>query len=106
MNRDRGTIKWNAMMLPEHVKLLRQWKNEDNYTALPMIDEWALQEIAEQLKIAAQTAAYIELTYWQAGKVMKERGNIEQLQQHGVLFQQRHIPFHHLLRLTILAVDK
>lgn len=22
-NRDRGTIKWTAMMLPEHVKLLQ-----------------------------------------------------------------------------------
>ncbi len=29
MIRDRGNIKWTAMMLPEHVKLLREWQEQD-----------------------------------------------------------------------------
>ncbi|TFI48759.1 YolD-like family protein, partial [Diaphorobacter sp. DS2] len=31
MIRDRGRIKWTSMMLPEHVKLLRDWAKEDTY---------------------------------------------------------------------------
>lgn len=27
--KDRGRIKWTAMMLPEHIKELRAWQNED-----------------------------------------------------------------------------
>lgn len=29
MIRDRGNIKWTAMMLPEHLKLLREWQEEE-----------------------------------------------------------------------------
>ncbi|WP_213423025.1 YolD-like family protein [Bhargavaea massiliensis] len=29
MIRDRGNIKWTAMMLPEHLRLLREWQEEE-----------------------------------------------------------------------------
>ena len=105
MNRDRGTIKWNAMMLPEHVKLLREWKAEDDYVQVPEIDEWAQEEIAEQLQIATQSNAYIELTYWQDGKIKKEGGYVQRLEQEQVIFQSRYIPFNHLIRLMILTEE-
>ena len=65
MNRDRGTIKWNAMMLPEHVKLLRQWKEEDEKIEKPSLDEWALQELSTQVAIAYQHRLPIRLTFWE-----------------------------------------
>lgn len=103
MNRDRGTIKWNAMMLPEHVKLLREWKAEDYYVKIPEIDEWAQQEIAEQLQIAQETSAYTELTYWNNGQIVKERGMVQSLQQELIVFEGRKILFVHLIRVMILA---
>ena len=29
MIHDRGRMKWVSMMLPEHVRLLREWAQED-----------------------------------------------------------------------------
>lgn len=102
MNRDRGTIKWNAMMLPEHVKLLREWKAEDYYEEMPKIDEWAQQENAEQLQVANDTRAYTELTFWYNGEIRKERGYVQQLRQEQVLFEGRSILFSHLIQVLIL----
>ncbi|WP_257347878.1 YolD-like family protein [Pseudalkalibacillus decolorationis] len=45
--RDRGNIKWTAMMLPEHVKLLRDWKEEDRIQQKPELDEQKLEEMNE-----------------------------------------------------------
>lgn len=49
MLRDRGTIKWTAMMLPEHVKLLRDWVREDFFQEKPELDEQKLEQLNEQL---------------------------------------------------------
>jgi len=35
MIRDRGNIKWTAMMLSEHVTELRRWQDEDHYEERP-----------------------------------------------------------------------
>ena len=40
MLRDRGNIKWTAMMLPEHVQRLRTWQQEDQQITKPTFDEW------------------------------------------------------------------
>lgn len=64
MNKDRGTIKWNAMMLPEHVKLLREWQQEDTYDVKPIVDEWTLHHINEQIQLAWERHCLIELTIW------------------------------------------
>ena len=40
MIRDRGTIKWTAMMLPEHVQKIKQWKREA-YAEAPRARELA-----------------------------------------------------------------
>jgi YolD-like protein len=44
--RDRGNIKWTSLMLPEHVKLLRRYINEE-YHDVPesILDEQQLAEI-------------------------------------------------------------
>lgn len=39
--KDRGTIKWTAMMLPEHVELLKQLEHEQQKVKKPELDEQA-----------------------------------------------------------------
>jgi hypothetical protein len=43
MIRDRGRIKWVSMMLPEHVKVLREWAQEDAYQTRKELDEQQLE---------------------------------------------------------------
>ena len=63
-NRDRGNIKWNALMLPEHVKLLREWQAEDKKIAKPQLSEWQLEEMNEQLQLAYEQNLPIILNFW------------------------------------------
>jgi len=44
MLRDRGRIKWTAMMLPEHVKMLREWQQEEVRVKPVEVDEQQLEE--------------------------------------------------------------
>lgn len=99
MNRDRGTIKWNAMMLPEHVKLLREWQAEDKLVTKPELDEWALQELSEQLINAYQNMLEIEMKIWESQTIYKVRGKIEKIQpekQQLQLEDGRTLSFHRI----------
>ncbi|KYD23147.1 YolD-like family protein [Caldibacillus debilis] len=55
MIRDRGRIKWSAMMLPEHVKMLREWAEEEKREKEKTIDEQAWEECDEILSQAIQS---------------------------------------------------
>lgn len=79
MIRDRGNIKWNAMMLPEHVKLLREWKAQDEYVEKPELDEWVLQELSEHLQIAYTNKMEVELDIWEEKHIYKATGMIVRL---------------------------
>lgn len=49
---DRGSIKWTAMMLPEHIQMLnKMWKDKER-KAKPMLDEQELEEINMKLQLA------------------------------------------------------
>ena len=38
MLKDRGTIKWTSLMLPEHVERLKNMWSETEKTAKPLLD--------------------------------------------------------------------
>ena len=45
MINDRGSMKWIAMMLPEHLVKIREWKQEQFYDKKCDLTEWELEEI-------------------------------------------------------------
>lgn len=63
MIKDRGNIKWTAMMLPEHVELLREWKKEDEYKIRPEIDEQRLEEMNEIIHDSMEFHECLLFTY-------------------------------------------
>lgn len=65
MIRDRGRIKWTAMMLPEHVKLLRDWVKEDQYEQKKIMDEQQLESMNEVLMEAVEFHQQVAITYYQ-----------------------------------------
>ena len=104
MIRDRGNIKWNAMMLTEHVTLLREWKKKDQYIEKPQLDEWALQELSEQLQLAFQQKLEVELKIWNEKQISKVTGIISKLDEKAgivCLASERHVPFHSICGVTI-----
>lgn len=65
--KDRGRIKWTAMMLPEHVQMLREWQQEDRYHVKPELDEFDLEAIHEEIRLAELRHCEIELHLWRDG---------------------------------------
>lgn len=79
MVRDRGNIKWNSMMLPEHVKLLKEYNEDLKKVEKPALDEQKYEEFNEVISRAAEEKITLEFTYYQKGKIKKLVGKINQM---------------------------
>ncbi|KKI93065.1 hypothetical protein WQ54_06045 [Bacillus sp. SA1-12] len=64
MIRDRGNIKWTSMMLPEHVKLLRDWSEADTYQEKTELDEQQLEQFNEIICLAMEEHKELIFTYY------------------------------------------
>ncbi|QFF98907.1 YolD-like family protein [Psychrobacillus glaciei] len=65
--RDRGSKKWVAMMLPEHLKLVREYIDEQKKTPRPELNEWDLDIIQENIQIAMKRNVEVEIKTWKDG---------------------------------------
>lgn len=68
MLRDRGKIKWTALMLPEHVERLRSWQAEDTLSVRSEPDEQQLEEWNYIIATAMETHHPVTITHWQSGQ--------------------------------------
>lgn len=73
---DRGVLKWQGMMLTEHVKMLRDWENKENYMPQPKLDEYDMQLIHDEMDIAMKRQCYVIIHTWSDGKVTRHHGII------------------------------
>lgn len=76
MIRDRGNIKWTAMMLPEHVKMLRDWQDENEKVENPQLNELDLTLMADEIERAYRGKNFIKLTFLQNGYLKNDTGEI------------------------------
>lgn len=79
MIRDRGNIKWTAMMLPEHVVELRRWMDGESYTERPELNEWDLQLIQEELELAYKKKCETLVKTWANGLITHHQGKVEEI---------------------------
>ncbi|HSP21621.1 MAG TPA: YolD-like family protein [Planococcus sp. (in: firmicutes)] len=64
--KDRGTIKWTAMMLPEHIQMLRDWQSQERSDKRPCLDEFDLEALYEEIHLAYQRRCLVEIRVWQS----------------------------------------
>lgn len=74
--RDRGKIKWTAMMLPEHVAIIRDYIANEGKVKKPTLDEWDLRHLEESIGLALTQNADIKLKYWCNGEILIRGGKI------------------------------
>ena len=67
MIKDRGTIKWTSLILPEHVKNLRDWAAEDKLEKKPELDEQAFEQIGIIVMESLNYTLPIRITIWENG---------------------------------------
>lgn len=61
-SKDRGVIKWTALMLPEHVKELRSWQDELKQVQPNELHEWELANLQQTIARAYHQNVRIQLT--------------------------------------------
>lgn len=74
---DRGSKKWVAMMLPEHVKLLREYAVEIKKEPRPILDEFDYELIEEQIALAMKRNVEVKTKRWKDGEFIYNRGTIQ-----------------------------
>ncbi|QFF99595.1 YolD-like family protein [Psychrobacillus glaciei] len=74
--RDRGSKKWVAMMLPEHVRLIREYNDASKKEPRPQLDEWDLEEIQQLIEIAMKRNVEVEMKIWKNGEFIYQVGRI------------------------------
>lgn len=80
MNKDRGTIKWTSMMLPEHVERLRKWDETLAAEHKKVLSEWELDTLQETIQYAYQVKKAITLTLFHANRMVKRNGYIQRIE--------------------------
>ncbi|MEY9976604.1 YolD-like family protein [Lysinibacillus sp. RC79] len=76
MNKDRGSMKWTAMMLPEHLVEIRKWKEEQFHEKKRDLTEWELEEIEQTIQRAFKLRKLVTLTLWQNNNLHDKTGLI------------------------------
>ncbi|MFN2745471.1 MULTISPECIES: YolD-like family protein [Bacillus] len=76
MLKDRGSIKWVSMMLPEHVELLREYHESLHKHEKPVLDEQKYEELNERICEAMEENRPLQFTYYQQGEMKKLAGRV------------------------------
>ncbi|MGN4128056.1 YolD-like family protein [Lysinibacillus sphaericus] len=76
MLRDRGTMKFTAMMLPEHLVKIKEWKQEKYHVKKRELTEWELEELQQVIHCAATMKGLVTLTVWVNNSLYDETGLI------------------------------
>lgn len=86
MIQDRGNIKWASMMLPEHLELLREYKQER--TEQPReLTEWELEELQKTINQAFNQQLEIKLEVWKDYKITQWTGIIKSMNTNELILE-------------------
>ncbi|MFJ3389951.1 YolD-like family protein [Lysinibacillus sp. NPDC086135] len=76
MLNDRGNMKWTAMMLPEHLMKIKEWKQEQYYDKKRELTEWEMEEIEQIVQLAYKLHEEVKITFWSDNKLHDVGGKI------------------------------
>ena len=77
MINDRGMMKWQGMMLTEHVAMLKEYNQELKKDPRPNLDEWDYDAIQHTLDMAIKRKADTKVKLWRDGAFIYNRGIVE-----------------------------
>lgn len=69
MIKDRGSKKWTAMMLTEHIVEIKKWNQEQYHVKKRELTEWEFEEIEQIIQQSYRTKALICITIWKQNKL-------------------------------------
>ena len=108
MIRDRGNLKWTSMMLPEHIKKLRVWVDDDKKTDKPQLDDLELELISDEITRAFNSKCEVKLTIWREGYLLHDFGKIIEINNKNKMivlddpFSTTHYPFDEIVSVSLI----
>src|SRR5699024_9400671 len=81
MFRDRGNIKWVSLMLLEHVRLLKEYKQYLQAFEKPILDEQKYEEFNTIICQAIEENIYLKFNYNQKGQLKQIVGQVHHVNQ-------------------------
>ena len=106
MLRDRGTIKWTAMMLPEHVQSIKDALEEAKKIKMPILEEDKIHEMELLLLEGIEYNLLLHYDIFKNGTIYRLTGQttyIDHLKRElRILDTNNHthsIPFHSLVNI-------
>lgn len=111
MLRDRGNMKWTAMMLPEHLVEIKKWKEEQFYDKKRELTEWELEEIEQTIQRAFKIQKLVKLTLWDNHKLRDEVGKVTGMDAYkkelllDTDLSVKHITFDQIQKASLLNAD-
>lgn len=79
MIQDRGNIKWGSLMLPEHLEMLREYKQTENVVPPRELTDWELEELQQTINQAINQQLDVKLNVWMDGKNTQWAGIIKSI---------------------------
>lgn len=105
--KDRGNIKWTAMMLPEHVMELRKWQEDQGKDKKPVLDEFDYDTMQEEIERALISRMETRLTLWKKDKICYQQGIIKEANNHYICYEDpdgiHQLPLEELVGVMILS---
>lgn len=106
--RDRGVVKWqSAMLLPEHIKKLKDFYQEVYKVQKPILDEQQLSELDVLVRDAMEYNAPLHFTFFEDGELINLKGYISFIDMIGKQYRIRDfhninhfIAFHKIIEIT------
>jgi hypothetical protein len=78
--RDRGKMKFMpAHFMPEHRALLRELARDELRQPRPMLDEYEIQEMENEICRAMEYTYLVQITKWDDGFTYEEKGHVHYL---------------------------
>lgn len=108
MIRDRGSIKWTAMMLPEHVHSIKNALKEDKKIEQPILDEDKIQEMELLILEGMEYNWTLHYDVFRNGAIKKIEGRtvyIDHL-KHEIRVQDTENTIHYLPFHTLVHIQK
>ena len=106
MIKDRGNIKWTAMMLPEHVQCLKEALIDEHRIKPPQLDEQAIEEFEMIICDAMEFNKQLRFEVFQNGFTNTLNGTVHYINsmKSQILVQDtkgyfHHIPFNNLVNI-------
>ncbi|EWH20760.1 YolD-like family protein [Bacillus haynesii] len=94
--KDRGSIKWTAMMLPEHVSLLLELESNQNKVKRPVLDMSQIEDMEMIISEAMEFSNPVQFSVFKPLPMLNgpETGEIVQIEGHIHYINQLRKLFH------------